>query len=88
MMKIVEEIVAAGLLGSHVNHGLAAGGNDFLEMQIAAFKFRNDRIEVLDVDRYRLAGRRMELGWLEFTVFHNKRQRNRIFCAHGMRIEQ
>jgi len=74
MMKIIKEFIPPGLLGPHINDGVVAGGDDLLEMQIAAFKFRNDRVEVLDVHDYRAARRSMKLGRFEFMLFHYERQ--------------
>jgi len=74
MMKIIKEVIAAGLLGPHMNHGVVTGRNDLLKMQSAAFKFRSARVEILDVDGYRPTKRSMKLGRLEFMPFHNKRQ--------------
>jgi hypothetical protein len=88
MMKIIKEIIAAGLLRPHINDSIAAHGNDLLKMQIAAFEFRNDWIQILDVDGYRPAGRRMELGRIEFMVLDDERQRNRIVRAPGIWMEQ
>ncbi len=65
------------------NRCAAADRNDFLEMQIGAFEFRDDRIEVLDRDVDRLAGRRMQLGRIEFLILDRDRKHDRIVCARG-----
>ena len=88
MMKIIKEIITAGLLGPHVNNRVISRRNDLLEMQVAAFEFRNDRIEIPDVNIDRLAGRRMKLRRFEFMVFHRQRQGDRIVCPNGVRKEQ
>jgi len=74
MMEIIKEVIPAGLLEPHINDGVVAGGDDLLEMQIAAFKFRNDRVEVLHVHDYRPAWRSMKFGRFEFMLFHYERQ--------------
>ena len=88
MMEVIKEAIPAGLLGPHINDGVAAGGDDLLETQVAAFKFRNDRVKVLDVHDYRPARRSMKLGRFEFMLSHYERQRNRIVRPPGVREEQ
>ena len=88
MMKIIKEVITAGLLWSHVNDAVISRRNDLLKMQIATFKFRNDRIEILDVNGDRPAGRGVKLGWFEFMVLHRERQGDRIVGAPDARIEQ
>src|ERR1700675_3134143 len=48
MMKVVIETITARLLWPDMDDGLAAGGHDFLEMQIAAFELEHDRTQILD----------------------------------------
>lgn len=67
-MKIIEEIVPAGLLRTHAEDGLLAGRHDFLEMQIAALEFRRNGIQIGNVNLDRASGRRMQFGGFEFTI--------------------
>src|SRR5580704_5426335 len=82
VVKVIIEIVFAGLLRADVNDGLAAGRDDFFEVQIAALEFRDDVVEILDVEFDRLARRRMDFRWIEFVILDGDRQRYRIvrFC--------
>ena len=87
-MKIIEEIIAAGLLRPHANHGLLANGHDLLEMQIAALEFRGDGVEIGNVNFERPSGRRMQLGGFEFAVLDGQRQRNGILGPCAARSER
>src|SRR5580692_6364646 len=78
MVEIVVEIIAARLLRPHVNDALAAHRNDLLEMQIAAFEFRHDRVQVLHMDRDRLARRSVQFGGIEQMIFHGDRELHRV----------
>ncbi len=86
VVKVVEEIIAARIEWSHIDDALAAHGNDFLEMQIAAFEFGNDRIEVLNAYGDGLTGWRMQLRRLEPVILDRDRQRggvSRAGAGHG-----
>ena len=86
-VKIVVEIVAARLLRPHIDDGLGADRDDFLEMQFAAFEFGDDRIEILDMDGDAAARRRVQFGGIEFMILHGDRQRDRIVGARTDRAE-
>ena len=68
MVEVVDKIVAARLLRPHMDDRLAAGWNDLLEMQFAAFEFEGDVTEVLDPNIERLAGWRVQLGGIELVI--------------------
>src|ERR1700693_4900469 len=68
-VKIVKEAVGAGLQRPNIEADLAAGGNDFLGLEIVAFELCRRRIEVLDGELHAFVGGGGQLGWGEVWVF-------------------
>src|SRR6202030_1725850 len=68
MVEVVDKIVAARLLRPHMDDRFAAGRDDLLEMQFAAFESEGDVTEVLDPNIERLAGRRVQFGGIELVI--------------------
>src|ERR1700733_7989541 len=83
VMEVVVKIVAARLLRPHINDGFAADRDDLLEMQVAAFELGDDRIEILDVDRDGLTGRRMQFGGIELMILDGDRKRDCVIRARA-----
>ena len=88
MVKIVKEGIAARFERPHMDNALAADGNDLLKMQIAAFEFGNDRIEILDTYSDGLTGWRMQLRGLEAVILDRDREHGGVSCARAARVKQ
>lgn len=68
MVEIIVVIVSPRLERPNIDHGFAARRHDLFKMQVAAFEFGHDVVEVLDVKDDLFSRGCVRLGRVELVV--------------------
>src|SRR5258708_1379080 len=66
LVILVEEFVAARLLGANIDGGVAGSRDHLLDLQGLAFEFHRLGVEIFQLDHDRGVGGRGDLGRIEF----------------------
>src|ERR1700754_124527 len=79
LVVLVEELVAAGLLGAQLDDGVLAGGDDLLDVEAVALQLHRIIVEIAELDHDRRVGGRRDLGGIELLVLVTQRNLDVVF---------